>query len=87
MGSRAVNQDLDSQVAADLLGVSCRYMVRLLDEGKLPFYGTGIHRRVNLDDLMAYKTERDNGRREALSAMAREEVEAGTYDVIVLPEG
>ncbi|MFZ0590223.1 MAG: helix-turn-helix domain-containing protein [Bryobacteraceae bacterium] len=80
------SHELSSQEAADLLGVSRQYMVRLLEDGKLPFHRAGTHRRINLQDLMAYKKERDRQRREALDQMAREEVEAGTYDVFVLPE-
>jgi excisionase family DNA binding protein len=78
--------ELSSQDAADLLGVSRQYMVRLLEGGKLPFHRAGTHRRIYLRDLMAYKKERDRQRREALDQMAREEVEAGTYDVFVLSE-
>ena len=80
------NHELTSQEAADLLGVSRQYMVRLLEDGKLPFHRTGTHRRIYFQDLMTYKKERDGQRREALDQMAREEIEAGTYDVFVLPE-
>lgn len=80
------SHELTSQEAADLLGVSRQYMVRLLEDGKLPFHRTGTHRRIYFQDLMGYKKERDRQRREALDQMAREEVEAGTYDVFVLPE-
>jgi excisionase family DNA binding protein len=77
---------LSSQDAADLLGVSRQYMVRILEDGKLPFHRVGTHRRISLQNLMAYKKERDRQRQEALDQMAREEVQAGTYDVFVLPE-
>src|ERR1700733_13252306 len=80
------SHELTSQDAADLLGVSREYMVRLLQGGKLAFHRAGTHRRIYLQDLMAYKKERDRQRREALDQMAREEVEAGTYDVFVLSE-
>ncbi len=74
-----MGHELSSQDAADLLGVSRQYMVRLLEEGKLPLHKAGTHRRIYLQDLMEYKKERDGRRREALGEMAREEVEAGTY--------
>lgn len=80
------NHELGSQEAADLLGVSRQYMVRLLEDGKVPFHKAGTHRRVYLEDLMAYKNERDSRLLTALGEMAREEVEAGTYGVFVSPE-
>jgi excisionase family DNA binding protein len=80
------NHELSSQEAADLLGVSRQYMVRLLEDGKLPFHKVGTHRRIYLEDLMAYKNARDTRRLQALREMAREEVEAGTYDVFVSPD-
>ena len=80
------NHELSSQDAADLLGVSRQYMVRILEDGKLPFHRVGTHQRIYLQNLMAYKKERDRQRQEALDQMAREEVQAGTYDVFVLPE-
>ncbi len=77
------NHELSLQEAADLLGVSRQYMVRLLEDGKLPFHKPGTHRRIYLEDLMAYKNERDSRRLTVLGEMAREEVEAGTYDLFV----
>ena len=46
-------------------------MVRLLEEGKLPFHIVGSHRRVYLKDLLAYKKRRDEERHDAIVRMAR----------------
>src|ERR1035438_10192769 len=51
------HQQLTSQRAANLLGVSRPFMVRLLEEGKLPFHMVGSHRRVYLADLLVYRSE------------------------------
>ena len=47
----------------------------------------GSHRRVYLKDLLTYKKRRDEGRHDAIVRMARMEMEAGTYDKVILPEG
>ena len=80
-----VMQDLTTQQAAVLLGVSRPFFVKLLESGALPFHLTGTHRRVYLKDLMAYKEHRDHERREALDQMAREAEELGLYDKVLLP--
>ena len=81
-----VMQDLTTQQAAGMLGVSRPFFVKLLESGKLPHHLTGTHRRVYLKDLMAYKQHRDQERHEALNRMAQEAEEAGLYDKVLLPE-
>jgi excisionase family DNA binding protein len=81
------HQQLTTQRAADLLGVSRPFMVQLLEEGALSFHMVGSHRRVYLKDLLTYKKRRDEERHDAVNRMARMEMKAGTYDKVVLPEG
>jgi hypothetical protein len=47
----------------------------------------GRHRRIYLRDLLDYKRRRDAARHEAINNMARSEMEAGTYDKVILPDG
>jgi excisionase family DNA binding protein len=70
---------LTSQQAATLLNVSRPYLVRLLDQGTIPFSRTGTHRRVRLADLMAYKHQRDLKRHETRERLIRLTEELGLY--------
>jgi excisionase family DNA binding protein len=81
------HQQLTTQRAANILGVSRPFLVRLVENGDIPFHMVGSHRRIYLRDLLDYKRRRDAARHEAINNMARTEMEAGTYDKVVLPEG
>jgi excisionase family DNA binding protein len=81
------HQELTTQSAADLLGVSRPFLVRLLEEGRLRFHMVGSHRRVYLNEVLAYRAKRDKDRHASIVRMARMEKRAGTYDKVVLPPG
>jgi excisionase family DNA binding protein len=83
----AEHQELTTQRAANILGVSRPFLVRLLEDGHIPFHMVGSHRRIYLRDLLEYKHRRDGARHEALDRLAKADVEAGTYDKGFLPEG
>jgi excisionase family DNA binding protein len=81
------NQQLTTQRAADLLGVSRPHLVKLLAAGELPYHKAGSHRRIYLRDLVAYQKRRDSERKQALNRIAKEAYEAGLYDRTGIPEG
>jgi excisionase family DNA binding protein len=75
-----VGQEMTTQQAADLLNVSRQYLVRLLDDGRIPFTKTGTHRRVRIEDVLAFKDERDRGLQAKLDELTRMSEEFGGYD-------
>ena len=81
-----LTEQLSTQAAADLLGVSRQFFVRECEAHKLPFHYAGTHRRVFLKDLLDYKNQREQARRESITRIARESEELGDYDKFIPPE-
>jgi excisionase family DNA binding protein len=72
-------QRLTTQEAADFLGVSRPTLVKLLDQGKIPYDQPARHRRVQFTDLLRYVQQRRIERAAALDRMTEEASEAGIY--------
>ena len=75
-----VEQRLTTSQAADFLGVSRPTVVKFLEEGRIPFERVTRHRRVRLDDLLAFRDDRRREQRAHLDDITRQAVADGLYD-------
>src|SRR5260370_10410635 len=75
-----INKEVTTQEAADILNVSRPYLVKLLEQGDIPFIKIGAHRRIRLDDLMEYKERRDAEQDKALAELTQLSQDLGLYD-------
>ncbi|HLL00207.1 MAG TPA: helix-turn-helix domain-containing protein [Myxococcaceae bacterium] len=75
-----VGKEVTTQQAANLLNVSRQYLVRLLEEGRIPFRKTGKHRRLRIEDVLEFKEKRDKDRRAGLRELSQLTQEYGGYE-------
>ena len=74
------NRQLTTQQAADILNVSRLFLVKLLDEGAIPYIKVGSHRRIRLKDLIIYREQRKVMRRQGLKELTQFLQEEGFYE-------
>ncbi len=71
------NAELTSVQAADVLNVLRPFLMKLLEDNVLPHRKVGKHRRVRMEDVMAYRAKIDRDREAILDQIAREGQEQG----------
>ncbi|NJL25333.1 MAG: helix-turn-helix domain-containing protein [Calothrix sp. SM1_5_4] len=67
-----LHAELTTQEAADILNVSRPFLIKLLDEKKIPYRKVGRHRRVYARDIFAFKSKQDLERAEAIDTIVSE---------------
>lgn len=73
------DREMTTQEAADLLNVSRPYLIKLLEQGDIPYICVGSHRRIRSQDLIDYKNKRNVGRRTKIRELTEFLQEEGFY--------
>jgi excisionase family DNA binding protein len=71
--------EMTPQTAADFLGMSRQFLMRLLDKAELPFHKVGAHRRLLRTDVEAYARKRASQRSDRLEKL-RDKIQAAGLD-------
>jgi len=64
--------ELTTVQAADILHVSRPFLIKLLEEGQIPYHRVGKHRRIRMEDVMNYKRTIDQQREAVLDQLVAE---------------
>ncbi|SDT61299.1 helix-turn-helix domain-containing protein [Actinoplanes derwentensis] len=75
-----VARELTTTEAARVLGVSRPTLTAMLDRAEIKSHRVGTHRRVALQDLLAYRRQRVAQQRTAYEALMAEQDELGIYE-------
>ncbi|MCY7417813.1 MAG: excisionase family DNA-binding protein [Chloroflexi bacterium] len=76
----AVGHELTTQQAAESLNVSRPYLIGLLEGGEMPFHKVGTHRRIRLEDVVAYQEVRRTARTGSRARSSQEAQDLGLYE-------
>jgi len=66
------DSELTTQQAADILNVSRPHLIKLLNNGKIPYRKVGTHRRIMLNSVLEYESKLKEERRKKLDLLTKE---------------
>ena len=72
--------EMTTQAAAELLGCSRPHIVRLLEEGKIPYTKVGKHRRIKYEDVVTFRNDMKARQRTKIQELMQLDEESGLYD-------
>ncbi len=75
-----VATEVTTQAAAEILGCSRPHLVKLLEEGKIPFTKVGKHRRIKFDDIVKYRQAMKHKQKQHIIDIMNADEETGLYD-------
>jgi excisionase family DNA binding protein len=75
-----ISTEVTTQAAAEILGCSRPHLVKLLEEGKIPFVKVGKHRRIKFDDIMKYRKQMKEQQKQNIIDIMNSDEETGLYD-------
>lgn len=72
--------EVTTQSAAEILSCSRPHLVKLLEEGKIPFTKVGKHRLIMFEDVIKYKQQVKEAQKQYLIEIMNADEESGLYD-------
>jgi excisionase family DNA binding protein len=75
------SSELTTKQAAEVLGVSRPFLIRVLEAGEIPYRKVGRHRRVLMKDVLSYKQTTQVKRQASMDELVRISEEMGGYDL------
>lgn len=75
-----VATEVTTQKAAEILGCSRPYLIKLLEQGIIDFIKVGKHRRIKLEDVLAYREKMKAEQKNQLIDIMGTDEELGLYD-------
>jgi excisionase family DNA binding protein len=76
-----VSSELTTKQAAEVLGVSRPYLIRVLESGAIPYRKLGRHRRVLMKDILVYKETMKVDRKSALDELVKASEDVDGYNL------
>lgn len=70
-------KEISTTEAAEILNVSCPFVVDLLEKHRIPYRTVGKHRRIKGQDVLEYKKKDEKKHRAVIEALTRESQELG----------